>query len=370
MRNYISIQKSNITDELLFRYTSLQNCKGYFFNSIESKEEKEIEICLGNERKANYKLYLSLDCNDVESLKEGDLYLFKPQKMLQLLFRIGSRDNVLFLTDQCNNLCLMCSQPPKKKDDLEYFYRLNKSVIRMMPDNVQEIGITGGEPTLQKENLIGLLSDLIDKNSNIYIHILTNGRFFSDFSRLSPFIKFKNNVVYGIPIHSDFYKTHDQVSGKELSYYETLKGIYNLARIKSSIEIRIVIHRLNYKRLFNLSEYIFKNMPFVKHVAFMGMEYFGLAVKNIDRLWIDPYDYKEELERAVLNLSSWKINVSIYNIPLCLLTPNLYEFSQRSISSWKEVYSSECANCKMRQICGGFFGTSIKHSDNIKALMV
>ena len=32
---------------------------------------------------------------------------------------INSNDNVLFITSQCNNRCLMCCQPPNNNDDLE-----------------------------------------------------------------------------------------------------------------------------------------------------------------------------------------------------------------------------------------------------------
>jgi hypothetical protein len=40
--------------------------------------------------------------------------------------------------------------------------------------------------------------------------------------------------------------------------------------------------------LTRLAKYIYKNLPFVEHVTFMGLEFIGYTPHNIDKLWIDP----------------------------------------------------------------------------------
>jgi hypothetical protein len=101
----------------------------------------------------------------------------------------------------------------------------------------------------------------------------------------------------------------------------------------------------------------------------MAMEYTGFVPRNNNKIWIDPIDYSIELENAVTNLASWGMNVSIFNLPLCLLNKNLYKYAKKSISDWKTKYFDVCNNCLLREDCGGDFGTSMKHSINIKAVI-
>ena len=65
------------------------------------------------------------------------------------------------------------------------------------------------------------------------------------------------------------------------SFQQTIKGLYNLAQYKQKIEIRIVILKQNYRKLKDIAEYIYRNLPFVTHIALMGMEYHGRACKKL-----------------------------------------------------------------------------------------
>lgn len=152
------------------------------------------------------------------------------------------------------------------------------------------------------------------------------------------------------------------------SFRQTVKGLHNLALFRQRVEIRIVMFRKNYQRLPSMAEFIYRNFPFVVHVAFMGMECTGLASTNLDQLWIDPTEYALELKAAVLHLYRRAIPVSIYNLPLCLIPHEVWGFSKDSISTWKKIYLNQCEDCKMRQNCGGFFSTSVKQSNNISPI--
>ena len=49
----------------------------------------------------------------------------------------------------------------------------------------------------------------------------------------------------------------------------------------------------------------------------MGLEMTGFAKANIESLWIDPSDYKEQLNNAATYLHRMGMNVSIFNHQLC-----------------------------------------------------
>ena len=38
---------------------------------------------------------------------------------------IKSNDNTLFVTEQCNNRCVMCCQPPKRVNDIDLYFAQN-----------------------------------------------------------------------------------------------------------------------------------------------------------------------------------------------------------------------------------------------------
>lgn len=163
-----------------------------------------------------------------------------------------------------------------------------------------------------------------------------------------------------MPIFSDIADEHNRIVGAK-TFYKTVQGLYNLALFRQKIGLRIVIHKQTYKRLPQLAEFIYHNFPFVSQVAFLQMETTGYADKNLKELWIDPYDYNEELKQAVLSLSTYGIRTRIYNAQLCVLPKEIREFAVNSISDWKDTYLPECERCKLKAACGGLFESNQKH---------
>jgi His-Xaa-Ser system radical SAM maturase HxsC len=159
----------------------------------------------------------------------------------------------------------------------------------------------------------------------------------------------------GIPLYSDDAALHDYIVQARDAFDQTILGLHQLARHGVEIEIRIVLHALSAKRLRHLSEYICRNLTFVDHIAFMGMEHIGYAPRNMDELWIDPLDYQEELEKSVAILARFGIDVRIYNLQLCILKQSLWKYSNQAISDWKNAYTDVCQDCAVRERCGGFF---------------
>jgi hypothetical protein len=65
------------------------------------------------------------------------------------------------------------------------------------------------------------------------------------------------------------------------------------------VEVRVVLHALTAPRVVETCRWLARNLPFVKHVALMGLENTGFALANADELWIDPIDYREGLAEGV-----------------------------------------------------------------------
>jgi His-Xaa-Ser system radical SAM maturase HxsC len=175
--------------------------------------------------------------------------------------------------------------------------------------------------------------------------------------------------MLGIPLYSDIDEIHDFVVQARGAFEETILGFYNLAKHSVPIEIRVVLHRQTYERLPQFAEYVCRNFPFASHVALMGLEMFGYTNQNLDLLWIDPFDYQDELTRATHTLARAGMNVSIFNHQLCVIPRSLWPFARKSISDWKNIYVAECEGCVARESCGGFFHSAAKrHSSHIAAV--
>jgi len=256
--------------------------------------------------------------------------------MIKTKFDIDSNDNSLFVTSQCNNRCLMCSQPPLKRNDIDALFEKNLFILDSAPVELYDIGITGGEPTLLGGKLFDLIEKIKSKLPDTQIHILSNGRAFAKREYAKELARVGGDkLLIGIPLHSDYCHDHDQVTQEERSFTETMIGLYNLAEFGVKIELRIVITRINFKRLYPISNFIYKNLPFVRCVSFMSLEDTGYAVKNHKKVWVNPDEYQIQLEKAVLDLATWGLDVSVFNLPHCCLPESLYEFARKSISDWK-----------------------------------
>lgn len=304
----------------------------------------------------------------LSTMQEDDVVLLSPSGKIDVLWTIDSQENCILTTEKCNCNCIMCPQPPKK--DSSDLYALNEKLLKFVDfKKTDRICLTGGEPTLSKSRFLDLLHLLKTKNPKLNLTILTNGFGFKDFGFTKKVIEVGiQQLFFCISLHADTDEVHDNIVRSKKSFFNTVSAILNLGKFYQLIEIRFVITKLNYKRLLSFSEFIYRNFPFVSHVAFMGLEVTGFANDNFEDVWVDPLEYSELLKNAVLSLHQKNIRVSIYNVPLCLIHEDVWSFARKSISKWKNDYLSDCIDCRMRENCCGVFTTSSFNSKNIKPL--
>lgn len=298
--------------------------------------------------------------SSLDHLDDGDVVALSPNGYVRTLYRLRSPHNSLFTTDRCNSFCLMCSQPPKPVDDRHRIAE-HLRLVELIDPSTPELGITGGEPTLLKDDLLILVERCRELLPRTALHVLSNGRLFyyGSFARRLAGIGHPDLMI-GVPLYSDVDSEHDYVVQSAGAFDQTLIGLQNLGRYGVPVEIRIVIHRLTWARLPRLAEFIYRNLPFASHVALMGLEVMGFAVPNLADLWIDPVEYGRELVASVNFLAQHGMRVSIYNHQLCVVPREAWGYCRRSISDWKNDYLPVCDACAVRNHCGGFFSSSLR----------
>lgn len=308
---------------------------------------------------------------DVDHLRNGHIVALEPQSgFIRTLYRPESSHNTIFVTERCNSNCLMCSQPPKDIDDTEGLTQRNLALIDFLSPAPEYLCITGGEPTLLGDKLFRIVTKLRDALPDTYVHMLSNGRRFAWPEFTGEFAAIRHpRFSVGIPLYADHAALHDYIVQARDAFDQTIVGLHQLARHNIEVEIRVVLHALTIPCLRYLAEYICRNLTFVNHVAFMGLEHIGYAPRNMPQLWIDPVDYQNELEESVLILARFGIEAQIYNHQLCILRPSLWKFAKQSISDWKNAYPEVCNDCAVRGDCGGFFHwNTTMHSRGVHAI--
>jgi His-Xaa-Ser system radical SAM maturase HxsC len=300
-------------------------------------------------------------------LAEGDIIRLIPSKgEWRVLYRKDSRHNVLFITERCNSRCVMCSQPPRDVDDGYLVEEILQTIPLMAPETPQ-LCITGGEPTLYFPGLLQIIRSVKEHLPKTSLHMLSNGRLFnrSEYAKAVASLDHPDFVI-GIPLYSDQPSGHDYVVQAKGAFDETIVGLLNLARYGQRVEVRFVIHQETIPRMVATAKFITRNLPFVSHVALMGLEPTGFARTNLDALWVDPWEYQAELEKAVEILQQAQLQVSVYNHQLCVLPQSIWAVAAQSISDWKNIYLECCNSCSLKSRCSGFFSSNERtHSSHI-----
>jgi His-Xaa-Ser system radical SAM maturase HxsC len=291
-------------------------------------------------------------------LAEGDVIAVDTaSRRLRTLYRRASRHNFFLVTERCNHYCLMCSQPPKDIDDTWILKRIERT-LPLLWDETRSIGFTGGEPLLNWQPFLGLLAKTGERLPRAAIHVLSNGRAFADPNVTRAWADLKHpDLMVGIPIYSAIDHIHDHVVQSRGALDETMLGILRLREAGQRVEIRIVLHSLTVPRIVETAEWIARNLPFVNHVALMGLENTGFAIANHAALWTDPIDYQRDLATAVDMLDAVRVPVSVYNLPFCVLDRAVWPFARQSISDWKNAYLPQCDPCVLKAKCAGFFSS-------------
>src|SRR6202035_5677539 len=291
-------------------------------------------------------------------LGDGDVLGFDhASRKFRTLFRRNSRHNSFLVTERCNNYCLMCSQPPKEVDDRWILDEISES-LPLIDKKIPTLTFTGGEPLSDWPEFTRVLAECRDELPNTAVQVLTNGRAFAKSEIVDAWRKVNHpKLIAAIPVYAAVDYVHDYVVQAKGAFDESILGILKLKDRGQRVEIRVVLHAHTAPIIAETCRWFARNLPFVDHVALMGLENTGFAIANEAQLWIDPIDYQAPLAEAVDLLVAANVNVSVYNLQRCVLAPSVWPHAVQSISDWKNAFVDECKPCVEKTRCAGFFSS-------------
>ncbi|MGV1951065.1 His-Xaa-Ser system radical SAM maturase HxsC [Agrobacterium vitis] len=295
---------------------------------------------------------LRVHCDPKVELDGSVLLLVPGRNSAHRLVRPESRHNTFLVTEQCDHLCVMCSQPPKKHhaDLFDQFL----VAATLAPEN-SRITISGGEPLLHKQRLFQFLLAAAKTRPDISFHVLTNGQFFeaADFSVLDEIGR--DRILWGIPLYASETQLHNSIVGKKGAFERLLKSLSILMTAGAAVELRTVVLQQNWDALPELANYISTRLPFIEIWAIMQLENIGYGRMNWAHSFKDTSMDFDQLRRAVNLAMGRGLQTLLYNFPLCTIPPQYRHLAPATISDWKSKFLDPCETCSLRSTCGGFF---------------
>ena len=295
---------------------------------------------------------LRLQALSAEEL-DGDVLLILPgQRSAHRLIRARSPHNTFLVTERCDQLCVMCSQPPKKHH-ADLFPSFRQAAL-LAPHGIY-IGLSGGEPMLFKQEVFRFLEETLAARPDLRFHILTNGQHFEpedeEVLRRIP----KDRVLWGIPLYSADPVLHDTTVAKAGAYARLMKSFSILARAGAAVELRTVVMKTNADDLGKLARLVATRLPFISVWALMQLESIGYGRMNWDALFLDTSIVFDAVAEALDTVHARGIDAQLYNFPACTVPQGYRRHAPATISDWKRRYLQACEGCAIRDACTGFF---------------
>ena len=283
----------------------------------------------------------------------------------------------LQITRECNNKCVFCSNPQFEKE-----YTLDeakKKVLDFKKENITEIILTGGEPTI-----CSFLMEIISfiKNQEMEFRIISNGVKLEDINFGKKLCEAGLKTVH-ISIHSHDQKTADSLSQKPGHLKSSIQGVRNCLDCGLNVSINTTINSKNCSEMDKFISFMIKEFPRINHYVFNGLDP-GKADGNLksragENQWIVPklIDIELPLKKTVDILKTNDKTFRIERIPLCYMA-GFEEFSTETrkiakdetyicsfIEKEKEnevrkvtpfmlrTHVDCCSHCKLNKICTG-----------------
>ena len=354
--------KENLKKRIIINDDNSLNSKDEikFTNDIKFSDKKYSLIITNNANINKDFKGIILNENIIENFLEYDiieLIPFKNNKVIvKRIFKSDSEDNILFLTNKCNSNCLFCPDSNELRKNTKEYIKESIDLIHLLPQSVKHIGITGGEPTILKDNFFKILEECKMNLPSINYTIITNGRMFyyKDFcKRYKECHPYNTKVAIALHHYNDI--EHDKITQVKGSFKQTFLGIKNLLSLNERVEIRIVLNKTNYKFLNKMANLIGENFKNVEEVNILSLELLGNAGQNYENFWINKEEINSALELALPIFIKNRIKVNLYNFPLCLLKSEFWNITKRSITDYKSKYGENCQDCLVYNKCDGFF---------------
>lgn len=288
------------------------------------------------------------------------------------------------ITDHCNSLCSFCAAgipalknpgmiPPTRVLQIYETYNLGPG---------DDVVINGGEPTVYR-HLELVVREAAIRGAKVIL--FTNGRLLCHNDRARAWLKAGVYRV-SIPIHGSRASTHDVLTQRPGSFAQTIAGIRNALALQAEIgfpkeiELKVLAVRDSLVEWPEIIDLIARGFGCPDILVMSGLNMWSIATGLYARLAPTLDQMRRFVNAALERAAVHRMPVSLWSIPLCLLTPEnrerfvvpighaespvhvrvIYfdpqhmegvEYPDAEFSPYKDV-EPECGECYLAQTCG------------------
>ena len=263
----------------------------------------------------------------------------------------------------CNDNCISCPVPRRGTRPNPGINEI-KTDIDEIAKSSNHIEFTGGETTLNPD-LIKILKHCGGKNFQ-EIGLLTNCKKFYYKNYVKPFSRIKNLKVI-TTLYGSSAKIQDTITRTPNSFTHKIGGIKNLLEIGVNIELRILLHKMNYLDLENISKMIIEKFPSrnITKIVIMNPKLTFNAWQNKEKITMKISELAKFLKNPIKELFKHGYNVQLYHFPHCILEKEIRNYSVGKTSQEPEIkFPKKCQNCIYRKNCSGIWASYLAFIGN------
>lgn len=242
---------------------------------------------------------------------------------------------------------------------LKRFYRGEKEFLENYLD---VFNLTGGEPTLNPD-FFKIIAEICNIFGKPKINCLTNGRLFAYPGFAEKFFQLSQPVELGIALHGHNSQIHDKITQTKKSFEQTIEGLKNIfkfRRKKQIVEIRVIIHKLNYMYLNEIFEFIKHTFPHIDRLVYVFFEIEGHAKKNAELIKISHPQVAPYINMIYHSLFFFP-DTRLYHFPLCTLPAKFYPYVWRTLAKHETTFLNKCYQCVIKKVCLGIHKNYLKY---------
>jgi MoaA/NifB/PqqE/SkfB family radical SAM enzyme len=270
----------------------------------------------------------------------------------------------------CNHFCGFCSNPTTPY--VHTFETMKVLVDDLVARGYFGVILTGGEPTLHPElpRICRYASD-----SGLHVRMITNGWRLSDPNFAKEMADAGLKLAH-VSVYSVRPEVEEKLRGTPGTLEKAFAAVDNANRVGIDININCVINRLNSDHLDENIRHWMTHHPHIRHFVWNNLDpSMGRAEVNQDQFTPRLADFELSLQRALRLLHKSGRTFRVEKVPLCYMsefpwasteTRKIVKGEERIVhfldakqtvrqTDWEHIYAPSCAQCTVRQICGGLF---------------
>jgi radical SAM protein with 4Fe4S-binding SPASM domain len=170
---------------------------------------------------------------------------------------------------------------------------------------LQKVGLTGGEPFLERDRLIEIGS-FVYSNLNLPIHIHSNGTVLS--TQDAEWIK-KLDAEITLPMYGNTSELHDNITGRKGSFVSTVRACRSLLDVNAKLCVFIVPMKKNIHAIRSMIEFLSKEG--IQKARILTLSPTGRAKLQFEKLELDANDNKALSQELIAINKEININLSM-----------------------------------------------------------